>query len=913
MLLTLIGAALSQEVVSQEIVVPVPQDPPVEILYTGHRGGVSSGIYPFSTFRLLRKLDAEPGLELTAVEVFNGTLAQDDWLLRAADRRLGSVLALLDGSPITCGMPGPVPALVTDTDIAVLDRPGETALFEALVGDTQGELSEHVVRVCRNDVGVEALLTGPSISEPRWELSAFEMRKSLKLDFSDGSVVTLTGMPIQEASRTMATLTALKTPGVLYMDAGDFVDGASTVRPGKLSQHRPLGFEMLRRLEPAALAPGHTELVGGAAVFLSEIEGLPYVATNWSAADLALELAPYRIITTDDGRRVGVIAVLDPQLLVDIPDLVHEGITITDPVESVQPVIDEMHALPQPPDTVIVLTTASSEVMTELRRRLRGVDVMLGDATFATLRIEERDVIMRPLPPGVKAAPLTLSMDGVTTVRLVFDGDDLRSVVSTPQLVRGDVSQDDTVRARITATRAETYPPLDVPLVPDLFGTQPMSQADWSQLVCEAVRSATSSDTVLLRALPPVRSLPGPLTELQLLDQLGILDQLVAYDIPGGSMTTLMDRSYGVAPVACGATVSSKKARGRSIESDRTYRVVTTNHTIDDPQIGGLLESLKPTRLLDGPGSRPLQGADGAPLLLSQTVVDQLRGVRDSGGGPAAVSAWLESAPGAVPPMWLLRMRQVDLQLVRFQGTENDAFAEVPETLATSPSSVTLSSAADVALERSSARISADLRFVGSYASQRIIGEEFAESADDWKLSTSGTLPGLAFPATAKLSWMPYSELLYDSELTPTLDEDGAENLRQADLSLAAGLSSKSWGVLKNVRVGGFANQDIARLGDKPTEFGGKTTWETALKVSGLTWSTDGDLQVFASTSQDDASDLRLKFTGETRLAMPLARFLSIDLYAQGFALKGRVAANEDLGFSWTLGSSLDVSGAFEL
>jgi hypothetical protein len=907
MLLALIGAALSQE----PEVAPTPQDA-VEILYTGHRGGISSGLYPFATYRHLRALDSE-GLSLSKVEVFNGTLAQGDWLLRAPDRRLGSVIALLDGSPITCGMPGPVPALVTETDITVLDRPGELPLLDALAGRVGGALVEHVTRVCRSGSGVEVMLTGSSTDEPVWELAAFEVRMSLKLDYSDGSVVTLTGIPVQEASRTMAMLTALRTPDVLYMDAGDFVDGASTVRPGQLSRHRPLGFEMLRRLEPAALAPGHTELVGGAASFLAEIGELPYVATNWQAADPALALPTSRIVTAPGGRRIGVVAVLDPALLADIPALAREGITITDPVTAVQTVVDELYALPEPPDTVIALTTASSEVMSELRRRLRGVDVMLGDATFATLRVQERDVFMRPLPPGQKGAPLTLSMDGVTTMRMVFSDDALRSVVSVPQLVTGASPQDDAVRARITATRSETYPPLDVPLTPALSGTDPLSQEAWSQLVCEAVRSATHADAVMLRALPAVRRLPGPMTELQLLDQLGILDQLVSYDIPGGSMTTMLDRSYGIASVTCGATVSNKKARGRSLESDRTYRVVTTDQTVEDPALGGILESLKPTRLLDGPGSRTLLTDDGTPRLLSQTVLDELRGVRDAGGGPDAVTSWLAAAPSAIPPMWLLRMRQLDLQLIRFQGTENDAFADVPETLATSPSSFTLSSAADVALEKSSARIVADLRFQGSYASQRITGEEFAESADDWKLSTSGTLPGLAIPAQAALRWMPYSELLYDSELTPTLDDEGAQNPRQADLSLAAGLSSTSWGMLKNVRVGGFANQDIARLGEKPTEFGGKSTWETALKVSGLTWSTDGDLQIFASTIQDDASDLRLKFTGETRLAMPLARFLSIDIYAQGFALKGRVDANDDLGFSWTLGSSLDVSGAFEL
>ena len=179
--------------------------------------------------------------------------------------------------------------------------------------------------------------------------------------------------------------------------------------------------------------------------------------------------------------------------------------------------------------------------------------------------------------------------------------------------------------------------------------------------------------------------------------------------------------------------------------------------------------------------------------------------------------------------------------------------------------------------------------------------------------STSGTLAALAFPTGASLQWRPYSELLYDSEFSPTVDDTGAVNPRQADLSLAMGLSSTKVGILKNIRVGGFANQDLTLIGEKPTEFGGKTTWETYKKFSGMTWTTAGDAQVFASTRDDDATDLHLKVTAETRLAMPLARFLSVDLYAQGFALQGRVPTNDDFGFAWTLGSALDLSGAFEL
>lgn len=909
--MSLVLPILSGLAQAQEDAPAGPQPDTIEVIYTGHRGGVGVGMYPFATLEHLRDLDTDASL--TDVESFRGTLAQGRWLLQASDQRVASVLALFDGTPITCSDPVAVEVLETALETTILTQPGATPILEPLALQSKGTRVEYLQRQCSNASGSSAVLTGPDASEPWWVLSAFEFRPSLRLTLSDGAVLNMIGIQVQEAARMMAALENRRQPETLYVDAGDFVDGVSTAMPGALSQHRALGFDMLRRLNPDALAPGHNELVAGAAGFLLEAAGLPYVATNWSANDPDLALPPYQIIS-HDALDVGVIAILDPSLTTAIPTLAAEGITITDPIQSVQAVVDEMYALESPPDTIIALTTASSSVMEDIRRRLRGVDVMLGDPTFATLRIEERLVQMRPLPPGQKGAPLTLAMDGLAVMEMALNAGELESVRSVPIRVLGStLLLDAEVQHRITDTRAVLYPPLDKPLLPALAGVEAPEQAQLETLVCETIRKATGADTVLLRNLPEVRRLPGPMSELQVLEQLGLLDTLVSYEIPGSAMGTMMDRTHGIAPVACGATLGSPKAWGRSIESSRLYRVVTTDQAVNDPVLSGILGGLTPTRPLDGPGREVLQDEAGAPRLLSDSTVQMLRQIRDEGGGPEAIGTWLAEAPSAYPQQWQLNLSQLDLQLARFQGTENESFASVPETLATSPSSLTLGSAADVSLQTTSARMVADLHFQGSYTAQRISGEDFAESADDWKLSTSGALPWLVFPLPAPLHWMPYSELLYDSEFTPTEDETGAVNPRQADLSLAVGLSSKSWGVLKNVRLGAFANQDLSRLGEKVTEFGGKSTWSTALGFHGLTWSTTGDVQVFASTPDDDVSDLRLKFTGDTRLAMPMARYLSLDLYAQGFALKGRVVENQDLGMSWTLGTALDVSGVFAL
>jgi len=161
---------------------------------------------------------------------------------------------------------------------------------------------------------------------------------------------------------------------------------------------------------------------------------------------------------------------------------------------------------------------------------------------------------------------------------------------------------------------------------------------------------------------------------------------------------------------------------------------------------------------------------------------------------------------------------------------------------------------------------------------------------------------------------MPYTEVLYDSEYTATQDPDGGLNPVQSDLSLTLGLSSRPWGFLRLVRFGGFGNKDVARWTQKATEYGGKLEWEGLATVGRrVRWSTHGDVVVYADTPDDDASDLRFRAFGESRLSVPLVGHLNLDVYAQGFGLQGRVQDNDELGLSWTVGAAMDMRGVFEL
>ena len=306
---------------------------------------------------------------------------------------------------------------------------------------------------------------------------------------------------------------------------------------------------------------------------------------------------------------------------------------------------------------------------------------------------------------------------------------------------------------------------------------------------------------------------------------------------------------------------------------------------------------------------RPVLTEDGSPLTLRAATLDVLRDIRDHGENPIAeLSARTHTD---FPPMWTLRSRILSFSLERFQGAGDTRYASFPETLATSPSSTTLNTTADLALEHSSRSLLWDLRWVSMY-SQLTTSDDQQEPADDLRLSTSGSLPGASFPV-GSLAFMPYTELLFDSEFTAVESEDGTLNPLQRDASLTLGLSTKRAAVLRAFRVGGFGLRDLT-VPEKPTEFGARTNAEIRLTLgSGMYWTTWLDAFVWADTPTADASDLRFKALVDTRVQLALARWLNTAVYAQSFSFAGRLPETSKVGHAMTVGAALDVVGAFRL
>jgi hypothetical protein len=908
-----------------------PQAPPrasIRFAFTGASGGIGSGQY---NFRFLRTL--ERGLPkdwtIRSIRAHHGALVQGLHAVIAEDRTAASALAYLQEGEGRCDPPSAVTSL-RSTTVRVFSLGGP---WPAWIDGADGQLSRrpYLERRCVSPGGRRIRWLSPEDARPiEWSLPRFELRLAVRVELVEAAGRTATleliGVPLDEAARRFRLLTALiaEHPGTMYLDAGSFVDGPSAVRDGELSLHRPLGFAMLRALAPVALVPGETELLGGADRFLAETraEGLPYVATNWRAqgALRALPWVVHRTVETSLGElRLAVLGVVDPRVAGRATQLAAEGVEITAPLPAITEAVERLRTGTAPPDLILLLSSAPYDLLREIHEGVDRLNLMIGDAVVASDRLRETVLEIKSGGGRRSRSAVLLPLAGISRAEIEIEQRPRRGKRSLSiRRVRLETFQmeerldpDPGVLARVTQVRAEVYPALERTLLPAPSGGTYQPE-EWRRLVCEAVRRRTGADVALLPEIPPPPRVPGPLTELLVADRLAVLDRLERHSILGARLGDLLHDAGEVVPISCGAPIGVRgpPVLGRGIDPERLYLVVST----DRARLSGLdplLARAYSMRWLDARGREPILRADGAQMTLRSAVLDQLRRVRDRAEDPAqAFAQLLEPSHQTKSPLLALRLSRVSLRVERFKGAENPAFSQIPETKATSPSSLSLAGDADVALVFDAPAVLGDLRLRLAYSLLSLDGGDELEQADDLRLSTSATLPGIAIPA-GPFGLSPYAELLLDSELTPVVAESG-ELPRQLDLSLTVGVSAGGLAYLPRLRVGAFAQRDLNR--DQPIELGGRAEAELGISFGPeLRFSTLLDATVFASTPDDDAGDLRFKALIEPRLSLPLSRLFNLAIFAQWFVFQGRIPETEAVESSYLLGVAFEARGSLRL
>lgn len=866
----------------------------LHLVTSGATGGIGAG-----GWRLDVPEEIVGDAVVAEVEPLHGVMVQGRAMLIASDGRAQTLSALRTRSP-ACTHTGSGRLQRRRSEMILVDA--EQA--PVMAGSIGPESSPVALWRCRA-AGSEATLVLPRAASVPEDWDRFEYRLSLRVELELGEQTErmyVVGVPQGDSPRRIAAIEAARArhPGALWVDAGSFVDGSSAVRDGGLSLHRPTGFLALQRLQPTALAPGRNELTPGAVAFLAEAGELPYVATNWSAEPGAPTLPPWRRLQVETGDgpvSVAFLGIVDPEVARWVPTLADEGVALTDPVEAATAAIAALEDV----DLVVALVAGGRSLVQQIQA-IGGIDVVVGDPGQRVDRLAEVELTLRPGWVGDGPAPISVPLDGITELTLSLEEDRLRAARIVPTRITPELAPDRQILTAINTVRDEVYPRFDRPLLqpPGASPTATLDDEAWAVVACQASLEATGAHVALLSSLPVVPVVPGTQTELLVAERLALLDRLVVHRVRGDQLQHLLDTAAQAVPVACGAPFGEKAARvgGRSIDPVRSYRVVTTDRLLADGSVQAVVDLDDPL-----PGPRPT---------LRSAVLEVLRAYADE--GKDAVEILSARSPSDLDPLWLIRVTRASGSASTFQGVDDPGgrYSEIPETLATSPSSVTIATDVDLALEYSSRVFAWDLRGKLLWSELDVEGEDATEQSDDLRLSTSGSLPGAEL--TLITPWVPYAELLFDSEITPTIadPELGTRNPRQRDLSLTAGLSSSA-GWLTRLRIGALLLKDLSVV-DKGLEPGGRLEVTTRVPIaSGVSWTTSLDGFVFANSRGQDASDLRFKAFADTRLELGVLRWLSAAPYVQVFAFQGRVDPARDPALSYTLGASVDLAGALEL
>ncbi len=901
-----------------------------DFVATGHLSDAGGATYYFPSMRAL-----EHELQGLMVDSHfdHTTLIQGTWTIFAMEN-LSSTLSVLE-SPVK-----PICEQKEALSGALLNT--ERLLFRGELDYLTAKVSGKPVNrwTCSHELGQFELLNfdaQPKMKDlPIWDVNDFEFRPAIHLSVSDvdgglNGTVDIVGRPLQELSRMVA---AIEQHTGDYVDVGGFVHGYSSVLDSGLSKHRVFDYEWLDALDPLVLGVGKTEIIAGVNNFLREVDGkeLPYIATNLEPPEgySDISLPKYTLVNLSSDSKtpsqtvpsVLFLSVLDPLWMKEVPLIKEEGWEIQDPSQSLFRVIEEVREQGVEPTAIVVLSAVQSETLRQIRMHGPNVDLLLGDSSLATHRVGRQIIELNDLSRSQKGAPITLPLDGLQQVALSIEENHVKTLEHEPVDIVESNQTNHFVQRQLMANRVPYYPDQNTTLVKldQIKWSEPLSNAEWEKLLCGVVLSETGADTVLLDGFTAPMTV-GSLTEKQVADALAVQDVVEVHRILGKNYGRFLDQAIGSTSMSCGVKPGdkSRKPRGQSIDSNMVYTVATTDQVRLKKDLDLLIQANQSTKWLDPAKTEIQQNSEGKPYYLRLLVLDHLRQHRMNSVRKAPMYSTLTkdlSKPSV--QKWWLRLNDVGFTLDSFQSPQVDELSSVPEAMINNPSSAAIGSVVDVTVDRIGDKTKTSFRAQSQYSAL------YASTDQDEGLTKQETGDDLRLTATwsyTKADWklgsltlMPFGELLMDSEWTPLELEGGTFATRQSDLSGTVGLSTKPFGPVKTFKVGGLVNRDLAQLEQKPSEYAGSLQISTKNVLSqALFWTNEGSCFVYGNTPDDDASDLRVRMYGKSKLTMPISTNVGVSVYSTGLLVKGRSTENEVWGHGWNVGASLDLLGTFNL
>jgi hypothetical protein len=754
--------------------------------------------------------------------------------------------------------------------------------------------------------------------------------------------INLIGKPFGEGTRRMAQLEKLRTPDSVLVDAGDLLEGLSSVFTDQLSLQRSNSLKMAQRMGYFALNVGKEELRGGLTNLIREQEqyALPFVSASLRQAGQYV-FPPYKIREVS-GKKVAFVGLTDPQEISSLRTLgiLSEGTEVLSPRLALDQVLGELKKQEQP-DVIVVLADFSAEQLQEFEKYNRDVHLVLTDTEARLQSLDES--MSTPLNTPPRAFVPRSSAFALNRVHLHLDDNRLQWMSEMRPIAFDLPPQADFLPPILAIRHAAYKDALDI-LIPNmgpllredpellalflgsastvaarerLSGYRRLSDAEFLQiyqpyitrellynLEMNLLMDRFQSEVVVFKTTgQDALSIPGAMPRMLVYERLKINDTLHIYSLNGSQLDALTqitsdNLSFG------GLRVSDKTVWGRPLGSKKTYyRVVM-------PSGVALLDSVQ--KVL---GTTPNQAPSN--LYMRNVLLQDLEALVAKPEPEKALAEQMRPRWHQKQTLFTLGLDDLQLNVSGYNAYNNQDYTQVRETRVISPNSFNFGG-------RTRLYGGLDNQWMGwtnaiqaKYEGLSIIDQSqknnagealqrFTETQDDLLFSSELQLRLFKFLLfDTQIPLTPFLEGVYDTEFTPTVNKDTQlQNPLQSELRGVFGLSIPAGPRLKTFKTGLALRRDF----NVPNNLEGgvdlKLVHEQPINT-GLTWQNDLDARYFLPSPNDNASSLGLTAQWVSALRLSLTDNLSLRFFADAYLFQGKLPETSQLGASVILGVGL--------
>lgn len=776
-----------------------------------------------------------------------------------------------------------------------------------------------------------------------WEMVlGFEM--GFQQTDSAAGVMNMIGKPFGEGTRRMALLNKLRSPDSVLVDTGDLLEGLSSVFTDQLSLQRSNSLKMAQQMGYFAINIGKEELRGGLPNLLREQDQyqLPFVSASLQQAGEYL-FAPYKIREIG-GKQVAFIGLTTPQELSSLRTLgvLSEETEVLSPRLALDKVLSTLKNLNQPdqPEVIVVLADFSEEQLQAFEKYNRDVHLVLTDTEA---RLQALDESMRtPLNTPPRAFIPRSSAFALNRVHMHLDANHLQWM-SEMRPIAFDLPPLAAFLPPILSIRHAAYKDaLDI-LIPNmapllredpellklfltsestvaarerLSGYRQLSDAEFLQiyqpyitrellynLEMNLLMDHFQSEVVVFKAgSQDALSIPGAMPKMLVYERFKVNDTLHIYSLNGSQLDALSqitsdNLSFG------GLRTSNKTVWGRPLGGKKTYYKVVM------PSGVALLDSVQNVL-----GDTPNQAPDN--LYLRNVLLKSLERLAAQAAPEKALAEQMRPRWHQKQTLFTLGLDDLQLNVSGYNAYNNDDYTEVRETRVISPNSFNFGGRTRLYGGLDNPWMGWTNAIQAKYEGLSIIDqnpggdaetqERFTETQDDLLFSSELQLRLFKFLLfDTQIPLTPFVEGVYDTEFTPTVNQETQENNPlQSELRGVFGLSIPGGPQLKTFKTGLALRRDF----NVPNNIEGgvdlKVVHEQPINT-GLTWQNDLDARYFLPSPNDNASSLGLTAQWVSALRLSLTDNLSLRFFADAYLFQGKLPETSQLGASVILGVGL--------